>query len=139
MGLHRKSSRGNSEAKMTENEPATKTQIKRICAVLHSLKINPKDFKKSQSIQSFEQLTRRQIWDKIEELEKQEQENKQKESTSPGGPRTREQLKTIMQESLEDAEEILKEYAVNKAGYTAEISIVDAQIAIALFNQRVKD
>jgi hypothetical protein len=57
---------------MTDNEPATQTQINRLYAVLHSLNINPKDFKKDQHISNLEELTRRQISDWIDTLEADE-------------------------------------------------------------------
>ena len=64
---------------MTENESsqhdtvkATPAQIKRLYAVLHSVNVDPKQFKKEQKISSFEALTRRQISDWITELEEAE-------------------------------------------------------------------
>lgn len=125
--------------KMNDNEQATEKQIKKIYAVLHSLNIKSKDFKDSQKIESIEKLTRRQASDWIEELERQEQEGKQKENISPGSPKKREELITIMQESLKDAEEILNEYVETEEAYITDVSTVRAQIAIVLFNQRLKD
>ena len=57
---------------MTDNEPATQKQINRLYAVLHSLNINPKEFKKDQHISNLEDLTRRQISDWIDSLEADE-------------------------------------------------------------------
>ena len=57
---------------MTDNEPATQTQINRLYAVLISLKIDPKEFKKDQHIHNLEELTRRQISDWIKSLEADE-------------------------------------------------------------------
>jgi hypothetical protein len=72
MELHQKSSRGNSKAKMTENEPATQNQVNRLYAVLHSLGINPKQFKKDNNLNNLQDLTRRQISDWIDTLEAEE-------------------------------------------------------------------
>lgn len=57
---------------MTDNEPATQKQVNRLYAVLISLKIDPKEFKKDQHLHNLEELTRRQISDWIDTLEADE-------------------------------------------------------------------
>ena len=57
---------------MTDNEPATQKQVNRLYAVLISLNIDPKEFKKDQHIRNLEELTRRQISDWIDALEADE-------------------------------------------------------------------
>lgn len=57
---------------MTENEPATQNQVNRLYAVLHSLGINPKQFKKDNNLNNLQDLTRRQISDWIDTLEAEE-------------------------------------------------------------------
>ena len=72
MELYNKSGNRDSDAKMTDNEPATQKQVNRLYAVLHSLNIDPKEFKKDQHIRNLEDLTRRQISDWIDTLEADE-------------------------------------------------------------------
>jgi len=57
---------------MTDNEPATQKQINRLYAVLHSLGIDPKQFKKDNNLNNLQDLTRRQISDWIDTLEADE-------------------------------------------------------------------
>jgi len=57
---------------MNDSEPATQKQINKLCAVLHSLNIDPKEFKKKQHIGDFANLTRRQASDWIETFEADE-------------------------------------------------------------------
>lgn len=71
---------------------ATPAQIKRLYAVLHSIDIDPKKFKKQQNISSFEALTRRQISDWITELEEQEAKNKEEK---PGKDHSDENIATV--------------------------------------------
>lgn len=57
---------------MAAEDFATEAQIKKLYAVLHSLNIDPKDFKKEQNFASYAKLTRGQCSAFIEELEQQE-------------------------------------------------------------------
>ena len=57
---------------MNDDESATQKQINKLYAVLHSLKINPKEFKKDQVISDFQDLTRRQASNWIKTLEADE-------------------------------------------------------------------
>jgi hypothetical protein len=58
--------------KMAGNDLATESQIRKLYAVLHSLGIEPKEFKKERNIASYERLTRRECSEYITELEEQE-------------------------------------------------------------------
>jgi len=57
---------------MAGNDVATESQIRKLYAVLHSLGIEPKEFKKERNIASYERLTRRECSDYITELEELE-------------------------------------------------------------------
>jgi len=55
-----------------EEELATPQQIKKLYAVLHSLGISPKEFKKERGFTSYSKLGRREISDMIDDLEQEE-------------------------------------------------------------------
>jgi len=61
---------------MASEDAATEAQIKHLYAVLHSLGIDPKQWKKEQNIASFARLSRGQCSTYIEDLEQLEKEKK---------------------------------------------------------------
>ena len=61
---------------MASEDKATKAQIKRLYAVLHSLSIDPAKFKKQHNISSYAKLTRGECSEFIDDLEQQEAETK---------------------------------------------------------------
>ena len=73
---------------MASEDFATEGQIKRLYAVLHSIGIDPKDWKKAANIASYAKLTRAQCSAFIDEVEKLEAEQKNTGSFHPELPRT---------------------------------------------------
>ena len=124
---------------MPDEELAFEAQIKRLYAVLHSLGIDPKDFKKNQNIASFAKLTRKQTSDWITELEQREKENKPKEGATPLDPTKREPIKAIMRESLKDAADLVNIYPWDKDVLIKTRAQTITSIAIALFKERVRE
>lgn len=57
---------------MASEDGATKPQIKRLYAVLHSIGIDPKEWKKEKNIASFDKMSRDEISEYIDELEELE-------------------------------------------------------------------
>jgi len=64
-----------SRADDDDGTPCTEAQIRKIYAVLHSLGLDPREFKKQRGFTNYAQLTKRQASDLIEELERAEVEN----------------------------------------------------------------
>jgi len=57
---------------MASEDGATKPQIKRLYAVLHSIGVDPKEWKKEKNIASFDKMSRDEISEYIDELEELE-------------------------------------------------------------------
>lgn len=121
-----------------DEELAFDAQIKRLYAVLHSLGIDPKDFKKNQNITSYAKLTRRQVSDWITELEQREKENKEKETPASQRHGDKEGLKEIMHKCLKDAAQLVNNFLdVEDITNDTRLRMI-SEIAIALFKERVK-
>jgi len=71
---------------MASEDYATEGQIKRLYAVLHSVGLDPKQWKKDQNIASYAKLTRAQCSGYIDEVEALEAEQKSTGSIHPGLP-----------------------------------------------------
>jgi len=71
---------------MASEDFATEGQIKRLYAVLHSVGLDPKQWKKDQNIASYAKLTRAQCSAYIDEVEALEAEQKQSGSYHPRSP-----------------------------------------------------
>ena len=69
---------------MASEDYATEGQIKRLYAVLHSIGLDPAQWKKDQNIASYAKLTRAQCSAYIDEVEALEAEQKQSGSYHPG-------------------------------------------------------
>ena len=109
---------------MSDNEPATQKQVNRLYAVLHSLNIDPKEFKKDQHISNLQDLTRRQISEWIDTLEADEAAAK---DTPP-------RVET-MSDCIEKAKEIIhKQYYTLDLNDNTKAQII-TQIAIELRKQ----
>jgi hypothetical protein len=65
---------------MASEDGATKPQIKRLYAVLHSIGVDPKEWKKEKNIASFDKMTRDEISQCIDELEELEFEKGEKKA-----------------------------------------------------------
>ena len=74
---------------MASEDGATKPQIKRLYAVLHSIGVDPKEWKKRQNIASFDKMTRDEISEYIDELEELEgtKQEKRAEDITNGAQR----------------------------------------------------
>ena len=72
---------------MASEDYATEGQIKRLYAVLHSVGLDPKQWKKDQNIASYAKLTRAQCSAYIDEVEALEAEQKKTGSYNPQLPR----------------------------------------------------
>jgi len=79
---------------MASEDFATEGQIKRLYAVLHSVGLDPKDWKKDQNIASYSKLTRAQCSAFIDEVEALEAEQKGEKNNSqlPRKPDEKEQF-----------------------------------------------
>jgi len=75
---------------MASEDGATKPQIKRLYAVLHSIGVDPKEWKKEHNIASFDKMTRDEISQHIDELEdlEFEQSDKKAEDIANGAQKT---------------------------------------------------
>ena len=112
---------------------ATGNQIKRLCAVLHSLGHDPNEWRKSRNIASFDKLTRQQCSDLITDLEAIEEQRKAKREQD---------IKTGLQEQIseqvpKDAELAFEEEPVNaevaRMGFVMQLCTSEAKkIADAL-------
>ena len=71
---------------MASEDKATEGQIKRLYAVLHSVGLDPTQWKKDQNIASYAKLTRAQCSGYIDEVEALEAEQKHTGSIHPGLP-----------------------------------------------------
>jgi hypothetical protein len=69
---------------MASEDGATKPQIKRLYAVLHSIGVDPKEWKKSKNIASFDKMSREEISEYIDELEELEGEKQEKRAEDIG-------------------------------------------------------
>jgi len=69
---------------MASEDGATKPQIKRLYAVLHSIGVDPKEWKKSKNIASFDKMSREEISEYIDELEELEGEKQEKQREDIG-------------------------------------------------------
>ena len=69
---------------MASEDGATKPQIKRLYAVLHSIGRDPKEWKKEHNIASFDKMSRDLISQYIDELEELEVEKQEKRSEDLG-------------------------------------------------------
>jgi hypothetical protein len=77
---------------MASEDGATKPQIKRLYAVLHSIGVDPKEWKKSKNIASFDKMTREEISEYIDELEELEGEKQEKRAEDIGNGAQRQLL-----------------------------------------------
>ena len=117
----------------TNEELAFDAQIKRLYAVLYSLGIDPKDFKKNQNITSYAKLTRRQVSDWITELEQQEKENKEKKEAAPHNPEDKEGIEGVMRESIKEAVNIVETEIGTEEMTTDTRADVISKIGITMF------
>jgi hypothetical protein len=117
---------------MASEDKATEAQIKRLYAVLFSLSIDPKQWKKDQNIASYSKLTRRQCSEYIDEAEALEAEQKATGGHHPSGqlPRKPDEKATLdaaiaagYRES-EEAQRILEEQGRTPAA-TAKPSVAE--------------
>ena len=69
---------------MASEDKATEGQIKRLYAVLHSIGLDPKQWKQNQNIASYSKLTRAQCSAYIDEVEALEAEQKSSGNHHPG-------------------------------------------------------
>ena len=103
-----------------EEELATPQQIKKLYAVLHSLGISPKEFKKERGFTSYSKLGRYEISEMIDELEQEEalngaeplEEEEVQEEQQPDQPLSRIQEaileeKRIFHECMRAADDIM--------------------------------
>lgn len=95
---------------MASEDNATEGQIKRLYAVLHSVGLDPKQWKKDQNIASYSKLTRAQCSAYIDEVEALEAEQKATGSYHPSGrlPKKPDELDAAVSEGYREAEEAQK-------------------------------
>jgi hypothetical protein len=77
---------------MASEDGATKPQIKRLYAVLHSIGVDPKEWKKEKNIASFDKMTRDEISEYIDQLEDLEWEKQEKRAEDLGNGAQRQLL-----------------------------------------------
>lgn len=92
---------------MASEDNATEGQIKRLYAVLHSVGLDPKQWKKDQNIASYSKLTRAQCSAYIDEVEALEAEQKATGSYHPSGrlPNKPDELDAEIAKGYREAEE----------------------------------
>jgi uncharacterized protein (UPF0335 family) len=103
---------------MASEELAFEGQIKRLYAVLHSLGIDPKDWKKEHNIASYAKLTRAQCSEYIEDLEKLEAEKKGE--VPAGGATIKDDAEAVKEEMKSQARE--NEQLLDQAHAQAEVA-----------------
>ena len=100
---------------MASEDKATEGQIKRLYAVLHSVGLDPTQWKKDQNIASYAKLTRAQCSAYIDEVEALEAEQKKTGNIHAGSPRKPDEKETLSAaiergyRESEEAQKILEE------------------------------
>ena len=111
---------------MASEDYATEGQIKRLYAVLHSVGLDPKQWKKDQNIASYAKLTRAQCSGYIDEVEKLEAEQKNTGSFHPQLPQKPDEKGQFGARAEAEARKIREEQG--RAGKEVEYTDMRAQV-----------